>query len=69
MTALTMFSKKAIQLLEGGNAARGEADELRDRLLAGFRWILVEEYQDINELEYNLISALAGRTKGDQDRG
>ena len=60
--------KEAIQLLEGGNAARGEADELRDRLLAGFRWILVEEYQDINELEYNLISALAGRTKGDQDQ-
>ena len=37
-------------------------------MLAGFRWILVDEYQDIKELEYNLISALAGRTKTDQDR-
>ena len=60
--------KEAIELLEGGNAAPGEADELRDRLLAGFRWILVDEYQDIKELEYNLISALAGRTKGEQDQ-
>ena len=60
--------KEAIELLEGRTAAPGEADELRDRLLAGFRWILVDEYQDIKELEYNLISALAGRTKGDQDQ-
>ena len=44
------------------------ADEQRDRLLAGFRWILVDEYQDIKELEYRLISALAGRTKRDQDQ-
>ena len=60
--------KEAIELLEGRNAASGEDDELRDRLLAGFRWILVDEYQDIKELEYSLISALAGRTKGDQDQ-
>ena len=60
--------KEAIELLGGRNAPPGEADEQRDRLLAGFRWILVDEYQDIKELEYNLISALAGRTKTDQDR-
>ena len=60
--------KEAIELLEGRNAAPDEADEQCDRLLAGFRWILVDEYQDIKELEYNLISALAGRTKADQDR-
>ena len=60
--------REATELLEGGNAASGEVDELRDRLLAGFRWILVDEYQDIKELEYKLISALAGRTKGDQDQ-
>ena len=48
--------------------APDEADEQRERLLAGFRWILVDEYQDIKELEYSLISALAGWTKGDQDQ-
>ena len=60
--------KEAIDLLEGRNALPEEADEQRDRLLAGFRWILVDEYQDIKELEYRLISALAGRTRRDQDQ-
>ena len=60
--------KEAIELLEGRQAAPDEADEQRERLLAGFRWILVDEYQDIKELEYSLISALVGRTKGDQDQ-
>ena len=60
--------EEAIELLEGRSAAPEESDEQRDRLLAGFRWILVDEYQDIKQLEYNLISALAGRTKADQHR-
>ena len=51
-------------MLEGTNAALDEEDEQRDRLLAGFRWILVDEYQDIKELECSLISALAGRILG-----
>ena len=34
----------------------------RDRLLAGLRFILVDEYQDINGDHYDLISAVAGRT-------
>ena len=69
--AQTLFDdvlKEAIDLLEGRNVAPDEADEQRDRLLAGFRWILVDEYQDIKELEYKLLSALAGRTKRDQDQ-
>ena len=37
------------------------------RLLTGFRWILVDEYQDIGLDQYDLISALAGRTLGDDD--
>ena len=57
----------AINLLEGTNSTPAEADELRDQLLAGFRWILVDEYQDIKDLEYRLIAALAGRTTGDPD--
>ena len=69
--AQTLFDdvlKEATELLEGGKGSPDEADELRDRLLAGFRWILVDEYQDIKELEYGLISALAGRTRRDQDQ-
>ena len=42
-----------------------EADERRERLLAGFRWILVDEYQDVALEQYELISALAGRTLED----
>ena len=43
-------------------------DELTDRLLSRFRHILVDEYQDIDETQYDLISALAGRTDSDPDR-
>jgi ATP-dependent DNA helicase RecQ len=35
---------------------------LRDRLLSGLRFLLVDEYQDINGDHYDLISAVAGRT-------
>ncbi|PKD41280.1 RecQ family ATP-dependent DNA helicase [Methylomonas sp. Kb3] len=43
-----------------------QGDELgpgiqRDRLLSGLRYLLVDEYQDINAEHYALISALAGR--------
>ena len=45
-----------------------EQDHLRDRLLGRFRWILVDEYQDMNELQYQLITALSGRTKADRSQ-
>ena len=57
----------ATALLRGDGLPPEEADMLRDRLLAGFRWILVDEYQDIGQAEYDLISALAGRTRTDED--
>ncbi len=62
--------RTAIAHLETGNATVGEADgdDLRDRLLAGFRHILVDEYQDIDEQQYQLVSAIAGRTLRDADR-
>ena len=53
---------RAADLLRGGGLPPEEADEQRERLLAGFRWILVDEYQDIGPDQYALISALAGRT-------
>jgi len=59
--------KDAVSLLEGKGRIGADADELRDRLLRGYRYILVDEYQDINELQYRLVSALAGRTLQDSD--
>lgn len=59
--------KDATALLHGNGLLSDEADMQRDRLLAGFRWILVDEYQDIDESMYDLISALAGRTMADED--
>ena len=59
--------RRAVALLRGEGLPPEEADEQRDRLLAGFRWILVDEYQDIDGRQYGLISALAGRTREDED--
>ena len=60
--------RQAVALLRGEGLPSEEADEQRERLLAGFRWILVDEYQDIGADQYKLISALAGRTLEDEDR-
>ena len=57
--------REAIELLRGKGLPPEEADERRERLLAGFRWILVDEYQDIGPEQYELIAALAGRTLED----
>ena len=59
--------RDAIDLLRGGGLPVVEADEMRDRLLAGFRWILVDEYQDVGPEQYDLISALAGRTLAEDE--
>jgi ATP-dependent DNA helicase RecQ len=59
----------AVKLLRGEHLPAGlEADEVRDRLLAGFQHILVDEYQDIDEPQYEMISAIAGRTLDDADQ-
>ena len=57
--------RRAVELLRGEGLPPEEADEQRERLLAGFRWILVDEYQDIGPDQYELISAVAGRTLGE----
>ncbi|MCY4294614.1 MAG: RecQ family ATP-dependent DNA helicase [Acidimicrobiaceae bacterium] len=62
--------KDAVALLRGEGLESDdteEAEEARDRLLAGFRWILVDEYQDVGLDEYELIDALAGRTISDEN--
>ncbi len=71
-TALRDTMKKATALLrgeelEGEEAEPEDAEDTRTRLLAGFRWILVDEYQDIGPEQYGLIAALAGRTVSDAD--
>ena len=59
----------AVKLLRGEQVPAGlEADEVRDRLLAGFQHILVDEYQDIDAPQYEMISAIAGRTLDDPDQ-
>ena len=60
--------KQAVALLEGGGDFPGmEADEVRDRLLSGYSHILVDEYQDIDEDQYDLVSAIAGKSLGEED--
>jgi len=59
--------RQAVDLLRGKGLPPDDADEHRARLLAGFRWILVDEYQDIGPEQYALIAALAGRTLPDED--
>jgi ATP-dependent DNA helicase RecQ len=55
--------RDAVAVLNGEVVPDGmEADEVRDRLLAGYEHILVDEYQDIDEPQYELISAIAGRS-------
>ena len=58
--------RRAVDLLHGKGLPPEEADEQRERLLSGFRWILVDEYQDIGADQYDLISALAGRAIEDE---
>lgn len=58
----------ATALLSGAGLPPEDADAQRERLLAGFRWILVDEYQDIDAGCYALIAALAGRSARDAEQ-
>ncbi|MES2300120.1 MAG: RecQ family ATP-dependent DNA helicase [Pseudomonadota bacterium] len=66
-TAFREVMQQAVALLRGEGLPPDEADEQRDKLLSVFRWILVDEYQDIGPDQYALISALAGRTRSEED--
>ncbi len=59
--------EQATRLLQGKDEMSGDGDALRERLLAGYRHILVDEYQDIDQRQYDLIGALAGRQTQDKD--
>lgn len=47
-----------------------EPDQLRDQLLAGFEYVLVDEYQDIDDDQYEMITHIARRAgqEDDEDR-
>ncbi len=59
---------EAVALLKGEGLSKVEAEALRNTLIQGYRWILVDEYQDIGPEEYALIAAVAGRSLDDPDQ-
>jgi len=58
---------EAVRQLNGEGLSKPEAEAQRETLIQGYRWILVDEYQDIGPEEYALISAVAGRSQGDKE--
>ncbi|HDQ4105115.1 TPA: RecQ family ATP-dependent DNA helicase [Pseudomonas aeruginosa] len=64
---LAQVMNQAVELLEGKRQVEGE-DDLREQLMRGYRYILVDEYQDIDDLQYRLVSALAGRKAEEEGR-
>ena len=58
---------EAVRQLNGEGLSKSEAEAQRETLIQGYRWILVDEYQDIGPEEYALISAVAGRSLEDAD--
>ncbi|OUD11020.1 helicase [Marivivens niveibacter] len=59
---------EAVRLLDCEGLSKSEAEAQREALIQGYRWILVDEYQDIGAEEYALISAVAGRSLEDADQ-
>lgn len=57
----------AARLLRGDGMDKAAAEALRETLIQGYRWLLVDEYQDVGPAEYALISAVAGRSIEDPD--
>ena len=57
--------QQATKALAGGDEAA--VDVTREQLIGRLAWILVDEYQDIAEPEFELIAAVAGRTLAEDD--
>jgi ATP-dependent DNA helicase RecQ len=68
----TRLIDEANQLLRqpaaGIEAPPGLGAPMRERILAGFSYVLVDEYQDINEAQYELVGHLAGRREDEPER-
>jgi ATP-dependent DNA helicase RecQ len=53
----------ALKLLKGEIEVTGsKEEEIRDQLLGGYSHILVDEYQDIDQDQYDLVAAIAGKS-------
>ncbi len=66
--AFDKLIRDAVALLKGEKEVPGlDPDELRDHLLQGFIHILVDECQDIDADQYELVSAIAGRSLEEGD--
>ena len=60
---------EAVDILSGAREVAGiDPAEAREHFLSGCRYILVDEYQDIDQRQYRLISALTGRLEKDTTR-
>ncbi len=60
--------RDANRLLSGKAPIIGaEPDQLRDRLLSGFEYLLVDEYQDIDQAQYQMITHIAQRAGQEDD--
>lgn len=58
---------EAVRQLNPEGLTKSEAEAQRESLIQGYRWILVDEYQDIGSQEYAMIAAVAGRTLEDAE--
>lgn len=58
---------QATRLLRGDGMDKASAEALRETLIEGYRWLLVDEYQDVGPEEYALIAAVAGRSLDDPE--
>ncbi len=59
---------EAVDILNGDREIAGiNQSEAREYLLAQYRYILVDEYQDIDHRQYRFISALTGRLEQDRE--
>lgn len=59
---------EAIARIAGDDLDTDEAESQREHLMQGYRWMFVDEYQDINSERYDLIAAVAGRSINDDDQ-
>ncbi len=61
--------RAANRRLQGEEHIEGvNTDDLRDRLLAGYEHVLVDEYQDIDEDQYEMLTHIARKAGRDEDR-
>jgi ATP-dependent DNA helicase RecQ len=56
--------ENATAMLGARVAGGGQDDGVREEILRGYEYLLVDEYQDIDETQYDFLSAVSGRVAG-----